>query len=409
MNIQRIVLQTIFSFVLFLMPTVALEPQDESLYTVSDFFVYYTQSTMMVHNPGCNIYSEQPLMTEAAKLFPPLKTHGWYLVGEPPISLIFLMPLFLIPAQFALWTFKVILLLCASLSLSLLVELFELNERQFQLSSIIMALSGPLWEATRVTKPGLIVLLAFTMCLWALKKNNPIAFALLFLPWTFKPQLLSMFLCELTGARKFKFIAFLAASTVALLLLTFPLFGMVNYQAWIDAINYGGAHPEIQAPFLHPTLRGQMMRFASIPDSVVKITSTIAFISAQVAGLFLGFKFSKSTNWLQLCVVCMPLAIVCTPYCHNYDLVLLIPSVIAFFKLKSLQALNKTVKIACIVVVSLCLLVFEMPIYTRIHYDFLQHPILTVSPLFCSLVVMSAIFVTMAYRDLKTATSDPGA
>jgi hypothetical protein len=151
-----------------------------------------------------------------------------------------------------------------------------------------------------------------------------------------------------------------------------------------------------------------MMRFASIPDSFVNATSTIAFITAQLAGLFLGYKFSKSTNWLQMCVVCMPLAIVCTPYCHNYDLVLLIPSVIAFFKLKSLQALNKATRIACIVVVALCLLVFEMPIYTRIHYDFLQHPILTVSPLFCSLSIMSIIFVTMAYRQSTMIDSDLG-
>ena len=401
-NVKQLVVQTIFAFVLFLMPTIALEPQDNSIYTVSDFFAYYTQATMLVRNPGCDIYSEQPMMAVAAQLFPELRTHGWYLVGEPPVSLTFLIPVFLLPAAYSLLMYKIFLVLCISLSVALLVQIFELNERQFQASSIAIALSGPLWEATRVTKPGIIVLLAFTLCLLALKSKKPIAAAVCFLPWTFKPQLMVLFIGEMLAARNWKFIISLIAATAALLLVTFPLFGVVNYKEWLEVIRYGTAHPEMNTPFLHPTIRGQMMRFTSTPESIIKVLATLAFVAAQLAGLFLGFRARNKPNQLLICVLAMPLSVVCSPYCHNYDLVILIPSIIAFFTLPGLKTLPQATRVCIYVVVSLCLLVFEMPIYNRIFYDFIQHPILTVSPLFCALMILSLIFMTMAYRETAT-------
>jgi hypothetical protein len=413
-DLKKLLLQTVFAFILFMMPTVALEPQDDSIYTVSDFFVYYTQAHMLVKNPRCDVYSEVPLMTTAAELFPPLKTHGWYLVGEPPVSLAFLIPLFLLPASFSLWIYKTFLVICMSISLALLVQIFELNERQFQLAAILIALSGPLWEATRVTKPGIIVLLALTLCLLALKNKKPLTAALLFLPWTFKPQLIVMFFVELLAARKFKFIAMMVIATLILIVVTLPLLGIDNYQQWLLALKYGTEHPEINAPFLHPTVRGQLMRFASMPESIIKIVVAVGFITAQVVALVIGHLARSKKDWLRIIVMILPLSVVCSPYCHIYDLVLLIPSVIAFVTAPGLKSMKRPARITCYTIASLCLLVYELPLYNRIHYDYLQKGILTVSPLFCSLLIASILCVFVAFRETRqpedsTSNSTPPA
>ncbi len=401
MKPQQLILQTVFAFILFMMPTVALEPNDESIYTVSDFFAYYTQSKMLVSQPGQDVYSDGPLRTEATKMFPPLKEH-LYLVGEPPVSLTFLLPLSVIPPVYALWTFKTTLVLIAAVSVAILAQLFELTERQYLLTSLLVTMSGPLWESTRVSKPGLIVLLGLTLCLWALKRGKTVPAAIAFLPWTFKPQLMAPFLCALVGFKQFKFIAYVVAATALLTIVTLPLFGVTNYQAWLAVIKYGTQHPELNSPSLHPTIRGQLM-LVHVPESIVQVAALASFAIAQAVAFFVGWRLRKRADMLMWCTLCMPLGILCSPYCHNYDLVLLIPSVIAFCKLPGLNALPKVPRITILTVVFLCLLVFEMPFYTRIHYDMLQKGLLTVSPLFCSLLVLSVIFVTMAVRESKTA------
>jgi hypothetical protein len=294
-----------------------------------------------------------------------------------------------------------------SIAVALLGQIFELNERQFQLSAALIALSGPLWEATRVTKPGIIVLLALTLCLLFLKKKRPLTAGLFFLPWTFKPQLILMFFIALLAARKFKFIAIMVIATLLLIVITLPLLGVNNYQEWLRALKYGTEHPEINAPFLHPTIRGQLMRFASMPESIIKITVAVTFVSAQIVALVIGHLARLKEDWLRIIVMILPLSVVCSPYCHIYDLVILIPSVIAFFTAPGLKNLKRPARVTCCTIAALCLLVYELPIYNRIHYDYLQKSILTVSPLFCSLLIASILFVAIAFRETGQPDSSP--
>jgi Glycosyltransferase family 87 len=398
MKHQQLIFQTVFAFVLFLIPTIALEPMDSSTYTVSDFFSYYSQVRMLVAKPGTDVYSIEPMMNTANALFPLPKGH-LYLVGEPPVSLTFLLPLFLIPPQYSLWTFKTLLALFAALSVALLCQIFELKERQYQLTCVLVALSGPLWESTRVSKTGLIVLLGLSLSLWALKSKKTLAAAIFLLPWTFKPQLMAPFICSMLGAKQLKFIACLVGATAVLTLVTLPLFGITNYQAWLAILKFGVGHPELNSPSLHPTVRGQLMLLGNVPNSFVQAIALLSFAVAQIVGMLVGWRLSRRPDLLLWCTMCMPCGILCSPYCHNYDLVLLIPSVIAFYKLPGLNTLKNIPKIICMATVFLCLLVFEMPIYTRIHYDFLQHGLLTFSPFFCSLFVMSIIFLAMILRE----------
>ena len=353
---------------------------------------------MLVAKPGEDVYSIEPMMRTANALFPLPQGH-LYLVGEPPVSLTFLLPLYLIPPQYALWTFKTLLVLFAALSVAFLCQIYELKERQYQITCVLVALSGPLWESTRVSKTGLIVLLGLSLSLWALKSKKPLAAAIYLLPWTFKPQLMSPFIASMLGARQLKYIACLVGATAALTLITLPLFGITNYKAWLAILKYGTVHPELNSPWLHATVRGQLMLLGHVPESIVQAVALTSFALALSVGLIVGGRLNRRPDLLLWGTMCMPFGILCSPYCHNYDLVLLIPPVIAFCKLPGLNALNKIPKIICITAVFLCLLVFEMPIYTRIHYDFLQRGLLSVSPFFCSLSVISIIFLAMILRE----------
>jgi hypothetical protein len=111
---------------------------------------------------------------------------------------------------------------------------------------------------------------------------------------------------------------------------------------------------------------------------------------------------------MQLSAACMPLGIVTSPYCQNYDLVILIASVIAFFKLLPLVPMSKPLRIACLIVVAACLLVFELPFYTFIHYTYLAHGLITINPFFVSLCVLSALFIWTALKVCASESAKSG-
>jgi hypothetical protein len=399
MNIKQLLVRSLFAFIVLLMPVVALEPLDDSVFGFTDFFSYYTQAKLIIEQPCQDIYDPDKLIRRARELYPPLNSHGPYYVGEPPLSLTLLLPAGFLPKDFALIVCKGILVILTGISMALLAVIFEQTERQFIWSTVAVAASGPFWEATRVTKPGLVVLFGLTLCLWYLRNNKQLKGALCMLPWTFRPQLLLMFFAGLFGARQLRFLAWVAVTSVCLFVLTLPLFGLDNYKSWQKYLSYMSWHHDITAPFLHPTIRGQLMRFTEVPANVVSLVWPFTFGASLLLAVYLGDRFKRSARWLQLCTACMPLGVVAGPYCHNYDLVLLIPSVVAFFKLPVMAALTKRFRITCFSLVGLSLLCFEMPIYSLIHYTYLQRNIWIISPLFISLLLLSVIFVYVAWRD----------
>jgi hypothetical protein len=404
--LKKLCLQSLFAFLLLLLPTVALAPPEDSIYTVSDFFYYYTEASVICAGHAKDLYNLDYFRKQTESLFPPFaKTSGYLIMGEPPLSTVFIAPIAMIPVQYAYRVWQCILLVCLSISLALWTDILGFTNRQTLWATVAVALSGPVWEVIRVSKPAAIVWLAWTLSVWCLRKKQFLKAGIILLPWTIKPQQIMPFLSLMTGARQWKFVGYVVLTTLALFLILLPIFGLETYADWLKALRISADHPELTGPFLHPTLRGQLLRLLGMDRQTVAQVITPIVISAYLGALLLlailGNAFRQRRNLIPLTVACMPLGIVTSPYCQNYDLILLIPSVFAFFKLGALAWLPKSIRVGCLTLVIACLVVFELPFYTIIHYTYLEHGLLVVNPFFVSLSLLSAIFIWAAIRAAK--------
>jgi hypothetical protein len=412
MPAKKFCIQTIFAFMLLLMPAVALVPQD-SLYQRCDFFYYYSEATLVCTGHAKELFNLDYFRQHTESLFPDFKkTTGLLIMAEPPLSAPFIIPIAIIPIAYAYYIWQFVLLVCLSVSLALWTQMFRFSDRQFLLAAVVVTLSGPIYEVIRVAKPTALVFLCWTVAVWFWQRKQFIGAGILFAPWTLKPQQMMPFIALMTGARQFKFVLGIVLVTLGLFLASLAIFGFDIYPQWLRALAISQEHPELTSPSLHPVLRGQLLRLLGMDAKVVAHIITpivaVAYLSALFLLAYLGHRFRKCPDLIKLTVACIPLGIVTSPYCQNYDLILLIPSVLAFFKLGALNSLHKAIRIICLVVVAACLLVFELPFYTFIHYTYLQHGLLAINPFFVSLCLLSAIFIWASVRASKVPQAELG-
>lgn len=410
MPAKKFWIQTIFAFVLLVLPAVVLvspwNPHDanDSTYKWCDFFYYYSEANLICTGRGGELYNLDHFRQNTEALFPDIKkTNGLLIMPEPPLAAPFIVPIGLIPATliaYYVWEFVIV----ASLSISIVLwaEMFRFSERQYLLSAALLALSGPIVETIKVAKPTALVWLGWTLSVWLWQRKRSLMAGLVFAPWTLKPQQMLPFIALITGARQIRFLVSLSAATLVLFLASILIFGFHIYPDWLQALRISQDHLELTAPYLHPVLRGQLMRILGTDPAVVSHTITPVALAGYVVALLtlviLGNRFRQHSQSIKLTVACMPLGFIMSPYCQNYDLILLVPSVFAFFKIGWSHSLAKSMRIGILVVVSLCLLLFEMPFYTIIHYTYLEHNLIVVNPFFVSLSLLSAIFIWVAVR-----------
>jgi hypothetical protein len=417
MSLSKFFLQTLFAFLLLIMPTVALSPPGENAkYDVSDFFGYYVQTRLLVEGRFSDSY-DMPKMEKAMyEIFPVYKEeqrHNFIGLGTPQPT-IFLLPLALIPASvsYLFGVFSVILAI--SLSLPLLADVFAISEKQYKFAVPCIALSGPVWEVVRVTKPTVFILLGFALALWFLKsplfknsKFKDLWAALAFQGWTFKPHEILPLLAVCFGGRQFKFVFLLIGLTIAITLITLPIMGADTYINWYETLKINMMHPEFASPQLEPTLRGQLLRFDMVHLATINHISELVFAVAMLGSMVLGNFFRNHRDYFYLVVLSLPIGFVTSLHSYSYDLILLIPSCFAFINLPFLKSMSRSLRWSANVVMALCLLTYELPIYTIIHYFFLQPNKWVINPLFISLAVLSGLFLTVALASVINEKQQP--
>ena len=406
MSLSKFFLQTLFAFLLLIMPTIALAPPGEKAkYDVSDFFGYYVQTRLLVEGRFSDSY-DMPKMEKAMyEIFPVYKEeerHNFIGLGTPQPT-IFLLPLAVIPASVSYFFGVFCVLLTISLSLPLLADVFAISEKQYKLAVPCIALSGPVWEVVRVTKPTVFILLGFALALWFLKsprfknsKFKDLWAALAFQGWTFKPHEIMPLLAICFGARQFKFIFWLIGFTVAITLITLPIMGVDTYIKWYETLKVNMMHPEFAAPQLEPTLRGQLLRFDMVHLATINHICEFVFAFVMLALTFLGNLFRNHKDYFYLVVLSLPIGFVTSLHSYSYDLILLIPSCFAFINLPYVKSMSRSLRWTSYIVMALCLLSYELPIYTIIHYFFVQPNKWIINPLFISLAVLSVLFLAVA-------------
>lgn len=331
---------------------------------VNDLPEYYAAARLFVENRAADIYRLQVFYPYQQELFPMLGTRGIGLF-LPPLAVPLLAPLALIPLNLApqLWTATISVALVAAIFL--LARFFEIRGQGLKWLIGLTLLSGPACEALRIGQIAPFLLLAFVGFLHFARANKIAAAALMLALFVLKPQQMFPLAIFLIGARKFKLLAGAAGIVIALTLISLPFFGIDGYLQYINVVT-DKANLLAMRPDFNPTVRGQFLRFFGLQSHLPTIAGIVCLLVFTIFAFLLGRKYKDDPRWLIAAAAgVMPLGLATSMHCHDYDLLLLIPAIVAFARKEF--ALNKFTGFTLLIAVVL----FLEPFYAQVHYQYL--------------------------------------
>jgi hypothetical protein len=358
--------------------------------TVNDLPEYYAGAQLLLQGKAAQIY-QLTSFYEAEKQFFPMLTRGIGLF-LPPLAVPLLIPVAFLPLNLAphLWT--------ALLSIALVISVF-LVARYFGLQRQALAwligltmLSGPATEALRIGQIAPLLLLCLIGFIYFVRQEKSVLGGSVLALLVLKPQQMFPLMVFLLGANKKKILVPCIGIIIALTLLSLPFFGVDGYMQYIKLVS-DKANLVAMQPELNPTIRGQVLRFTGYGSSLPTICGIAGLIAFTIAAFILGRKKKDEKDWLERGLVgIMPLGLLTSMHCHTYDLLLMVPSVVALAK--PMYRVKKTEAI----VMALALLPFVEPFYAEIHYSYLKTG-LPLNPHFIAL----AVFAVLSYRTALTS------
>lgn len=379
-----------FILIVLAIPAYLLSPANFELMDLPEF---YTPPRMILSGQGSSIYNVQVLKAAEKSFFPWMKAESVVLY-LPPFAVPWLLPAGFVPLAAIGPVWWLALLASVVGSLALLKNCFQLSDRAVLWTGTLLSAFGPQWESMKHGQLAPFLLLSLCAVIWSLKHDRAklAALALSFL--LIKPHLLIPLLAYLAGGGRFRPVLYLAVPAGILLLLSFFMVGPAGYSQYSALMSYSLAHREWMVPEVGPTLRGQLLRFAPACDALVMTVSSAVFLLTCCALFLLGRRFRQRADWLDLGImVAMPLALVTSLHCHNYDLLLLLPSLAAFARSGLIGNLPRWL--------SYCLLacggIFFMPFYNKIHYEYLLAGGV-INPFFLILSGFAILLATLAIR-----------
>jgi hypothetical protein len=352
----------------------------------SDLPEYYAAVNMIGQGKGALIYVWEQLGSVENALFPGMNGR---IVGlfVPPLAVPLLMPLHWIPVDqsFAIWT--AILVFAMVLSLCVLKFAFQMTSVQTLFMWSVLSISGPAYEAIRIGQLAPILLVGFSLACALMEMGATTAAALPLSVLVLKPQELLPFAIYLLGCGKYRTVLLLGLISAVLAVVSILLIGFDGYANYANLISFSMQQTQGMQPELSPTIRGQLLRF--LPNSHGLVTAIgIGTLSISLLAIFfLGRRFRRRPGWLWAGLIgAMPLGLVSSLHCHDYDLLLLVPTAVALLKTSAARKLPTWLKLAVI----LSFPVFLLPAYTYIHYEGLLRG-MTVNPLFVVLLILSLV------------------
>lgn len=356
---------------------------------VNDLPQYYAAADMLMNGHAASIYDFRALFQREFQLFPSLaRGIGLFL---PPPAVLILAPLVLLPAAAAPLVWTVLLVVATGLSLALLSRHFKLSKDSVLWLIGMSLLSGPVVESLRLGQLAPLMLLAVTLFLIGARKYAGAGLYLLFL--LLKPQQLLPILVCCCGAFRKRLMATTFAGIILLAAASWFIFGQSAMQSYIHAV-MDPANLDLMQPQLNPTVRGQMMRIFGPTAAIVSWIAAASLLAAVCLIALIGYRNRANDNWLGLCfMVALPLGLVTSLHCHDYDLVLLIPGLVQLTRTQLWHKMSAWKKTAIGVGMGL----FLLPFYTDIHYGYLLNSGL-LNPYFFLLLIFSIYLVTVAIR-----------
>jgi hypothetical protein len=367
---------------------------------VNDLPEYYAGAKLLLENHAGQIFQLQSFFEYEKELFPMLtRGIGLFL---PPLAVPLLAPIALLPLNLApvLWT--------SILSVALVLAIFGLA-RYFGLQRQALAwligltmLSGPACEGLRIGQlaPLLLFVLVAFMHFARAGKSVPAGVSLALL--VLKPQQMFPLIIYLIGAKKFRVLSIAAGVVIALTLLSLPFFGMDGYMQYLKVVS-DKANLFAMQPELNATIRGQVLRFTGYGSNIPTIAGICALLGFTVFAFLLGRRYKDDSRWLEAMMAgAMPLGLATSMHCHDYDLLLLIPGVVALAR--GTFNFGKWSPI----VAAIAGAVFLQPFYAEIHYSYLKSGA-PLNPHFIALFVAALICAWTVWKDgvIELPASEP--
>lgn len=363
---------------------------------VNDLPEYYAGAHLFLHNRAAEIYQLDKFFEVERQLFPML-TRGVALFLPPP-AVPLLVPIAMIPLAVAPQVWAGLLCIAFVLALVMLARHFQLGREGLGWLIGLALLSGPAIEGLRIGQLAPLLLLA--LCLFvkfaAGEKWAPAGVALTLL--VLKPQQLFPLVIYLIGAGRNRVLLIAAGIVIALTLITVPFFGIDGYFSYLHAVS-NKANLELMRPELNPTVRGQALRLAGLASGLPTMVGLAALLISTIFVFLLGRRWRNKSQWLEVGLCCaLPVGLATSMHCHDYDLVLLIPGLVALAC--GLGTEHKRLGL----LVAAATVTFVQPFYSEIHYGYLKygHPL---NPHFIALFVIALSCAWIGWRQ-QSAVAD---
>jgi hypothetical protein len=334
--------------------------------TISDLPEFYVPAKMIASGCGSSIY----VIPELARF-----EQFYYLKAErsvvtlfmPPFGLPFILPLALVPPDVAPIVWKSFLAASLSVSVLALRAAFKLGFTATCWLCAVLCFSGAAYEALRIDQLSTVLLMSFSLAIWALKTDKPYLAGIALSGLIVKPQELLPFLIFLLGAKRYKPFVSLVIIGIVFLGLGYSFIGADGF-AHYDALMRSTINDlTYLVSDISCTVRGQLYRY--FPDQrVLMHYLSMAVLGVALLCIFLlGRRCGRHARWLELGLVgAMPLGIVSSLYCYYYDLLLLVPSVLLL--MSTFEAELPPVGILGLMTGGLA---FMLPFSIFVHFDWL--------------------------------------
>ncbi len=354
----------------------------------SDLPEYYCAAHLVVTRCGNQVYDLLALGRAENLLFPSLAGRSIGLM-VPPLAIPWLVPLAFVPVHLAPVLWKTINVIAIFLAILVLRKIFSLTSHDCLWLITGLGLTGPLFESLRIDQLAPLLLFAFCLALWAIKNERPVLAALALSFFWLKPQQIFPFLVLLLACRRFVVLSYWAGFSLLLAFASFVLLGVRGVTNYVMILSPQAV--PFMRPEIGPNFRGQLLRLFPQSGQIVMTVSLILLLCVAVKIFLATRRLGKAANWLELgTLFSMPLGLLSSLHCHDYDLILLTPSIVALFKYR--QKLTKFVwLLGCCALTGL---VFFLPVYIEIHYDYVLKGAV-VNPCFIALLLFAISVVVL--------------
>ncbi len=398
-NKFRLIIAVVAAVLSVLVPIAIVPLAILSFGGTNDLPEYYASASLAVTGKGKAIYDLSALGMEEQRIFPSIggRVIGFFI---PPFSLPLLLPVVLMPTGLAPILWAIVLASAVVASLFVLRKTFKLSLVATLWLCAVVCLSGPLFEALRIGQLAPILLLSFSISLYMMSKGKDVAAGLALILMLLKPQELLPIMLYLAGARKWKLVGVVVGATAVLGAIGTLFIGLDGWREYTALVSDPSVNATYMQPQLCATVRGQLLRLPGISPTVANFVSLATLALVSCGSVFAGWKLRGNVDGLLLVVV--PLGLITALHCHNYDLMLLAPSVVALTRFPPAAKIPPVIALTALASSG----VFMLPFYVMIYYQYILKGGV-INPHFIALLIWSIVLAVFAWKHLRLLAVHP--